>query len=74
MAFTKYVSDCTSDWITKIETVIDKASTEEKEIIMLGDFNFNLLKETSTTKQWLNTMGNLRPLSCMPYQENFKRL
>ena len=31
-----------NDWITKLESVIEKANTERKEIIMLGDFNFNI--------------------------------
>ena len=48
-----------SDWIDKVESVIDKANTEEKEIIMLGDFNFNLLHETNAVKQWLDTTENL---------------
>ena len=49
----------TSDWISKVESSIEKANTEQKEIIILGDFNFNLLNETSTAKQWLDTTDNL---------------
>ena len=48
-----------SDWITKVENAIEKANTEQKEIILLGDFNFNLLSETSATKQWLDITDNL---------------
>ena len=43
----------------KLESAIEKANTEHKEIIMLGDFNFNLLNETSASKQWIDTTDNL---------------
>ena len=49
----------TSDWIVKIKTAIEKANIEQKEIIMLGDFDINLLNETSTKRQWIDTTNNL---------------
>lgn len=48
-----------NDWIIKLESVIERANTEQKEIILLGDFSFNLLSETNVTKHWLDTTNNL---------------
>ena len=48
-----------NDWIERVEHAIEKANTEQKEIILLGDFNFNLLSETRATKQWLDITDNL---------------
>ena len=47
------------DWITELESAIEKANTEQKEIILLGDFNFNLLSITNVTKHWLDTTNSL---------------
>ena len=54
-----YRPPSTTDWISKVEDAIEKANTEEKEIIMLGDFNYNLLSETSAAKQWLDITSSL---------------
>ena len=47
------------DWITELDSAIEKANTEQKEIILLGDFNFNLLSITNVTKHWLDTTNSL---------------
>ena len=41
-------------WTEKCEQAIEKANLEAKEIIMLGDFNFNLLRENTETRHWLH--------------------
>ena len=33
-------------WTENVEKALEQANLEAKEIIMLGDFNFNLMKET----------------------------
>ena len=35
-----------SMWTENVEKALEQANLEAKEIIMLGDFNFNLMKET----------------------------
>ena len=37
------------------EQATEKAYLEAKEINMLGDFNFNLLRENTETRHWLHT-------------------
>ena len=48
-----------SIWTENVEKVLEQANLEAKEIIMLGDFNFNLTKETSGTKQWLQITDSI---------------
>ena len=43
----------TVDWADKIKQSIETANTEQKEIILLGDINFNLLSQSFSTKAWL---------------------
>ena len=38
----------------KCEQATEKAYLEAKEINMLGDFNFNLLRENTETRHWLH--------------------
>ena len=38
----------TSDWTDQVEQSLDEANTENKEIILLGDLNFNILNKTSS--------------------------
>ena len=45
----------TTEWIEKFEETIERANLEAKEIIVTGDFNFNLLCGTSSSRQWLRT-------------------
>ena len=47
-----------SDWLDRYENLIDKALTDKKELIMLGDFNKDLLK-TNQTRDWVNSMTAL---------------
>ena len=41
-----------TDWINKFENNIERAISDNREIILLGDFNFNLFQEHSATKSW----------------------
>ena len=43
----------TVDWADKIEQSIETTNTEQKEIVLVGDINFNLLSQSSSTKAWL---------------------
>ena len=45
----------TTEWTEKFEETIERANLEAKEIIVTGDFNFNLLCGTSSSRQWLRT-------------------
>ncbi|MEW8547323.1 MAG: endonuclease/exonuclease/phosphatase family protein, partial [Candidatus Thiodiazotropha sp.] len=49
----------TVDWIYKIENTIERTVSDQKEVILLGDFNFNLLNDSSNTKSWLRTVNSL---------------
>ena len=46
-------------WIENFEEAIECANLEAKEIIVIGDFNFNLLNETGSSKQWLHLTDSL---------------
>ena len=47
------------DWINKFENNIERAISDNREIILLGDFNFNLLQEHSATKSWKRLLNAL---------------
>ena len=50
----------TIDWINKFENNLEKAISDNREIIILGDFNFNLLTEHQTdsaTKSWIRMIN-----------------
>lgn len=50
----------TIDWITKIENNIERAvSSNQREVILLGDFNINLLHDNSSTRSWIRTINSL---------------
>ena len=49
----------TSDWTDQVEQSLDEANTEIKEIILLGDLNFNILNKTGHVKTWLQKTENL---------------
>ena len=59
-----YISYCyrppssTIDWIAKFENNIEKAISDNREIIILGDLNFNLVHEQqSATKSWMRMIN-----------------
>ena len=59
-----YISYCyrpqssTIDWIAKFENNIEKAISDNREIIIFGDLNFNLLPEQqSATKSWMRMIN-----------------
>ena len=49
----------TVDWISTMENSIEKAFLDNKEVIVLGDFNFNLLQENTNSKPWIRTFNSL---------------
>ena len=49
----------TVDWISTMENSIEKAFLDDKEVIILGDFNFNLLQENTNSKPWIRTFNSL---------------
>ena len=49
----------TSDWTDQVEQSLDEANTGNKEIILLGDLNFNILNKTGYVKAWLQKTENL---------------
>ena len=46
-----------ADGINRIENETDKCSSEQRETILLGNFNFNLLHDTQSSKTWLRTIN-----------------
>ena len=49
----------TSDWTDQVEQSLAEANTENKEIILSGDLNFNILNKTGYVKAWLQKTENL---------------
>ena len=47
-----------ADWIDHYETLIDKVLLDKKEMLILGDFNKDLLN-THNNRDWLDTMTSL---------------
>lgn len=47
-----------TDWVDKFENLIDHALKDEKEIIILGDFNKDLLN-INQTREWSNLISSL---------------
>ena len=53
-------SSSTFDWITKIEKNIERVvSSNQREVILVGDFNINLLHDNSSTRSWIRTINSL---------------
>ena len=44
------------NWLNSFEYELERVFLENKEVLILGDFNFDLLSDKSTTKAWLDTM------------------
>ena len=52
--------NCHADWVTKFETMLLHAETEEKEMLILGDFNFDILSNKVPSKWvYLKNIFNL---------------
>lgn len=49
----------TIEWTETVEYSVEKANSETKEILFLGDVNFNLLCQTSSVKSWIKKTENL---------------
>ena len=49
----------TVDCISTMENSIERAFLDNKEVIVLGDFNFNLLQENTNSKPWIRTFDFL---------------
>ena len=49
----------TRDWTDQVEQSLEKGNYENKEILFLGDLNFNMLNKTGPVKAWLQKMDNL---------------
>ena len=48
-----------SAWIESFEKLMEHANLEAKEIIVIGDFNINLINDTNSTRNWLLTTDSL---------------
>ena len=49
----------TSAWIESFEKSMEHANLEAKEIIVIGDFNINVINDTNSTRNWLLTTDSL---------------
>ena len=49
------------NWLLKFESCVERAMLENKELIVLGDFNYDLLRDSSNTssKHWLELTNTL---------------
>ena len=58
----------TSTWMESFESMMELAILEAKEIIVMGDFNVNVMNDSSSTRNWLLTTGssNLTQLVTKP--------
>ena len=48
----------TVQWLHDFNCTIDNILLEEKECIILGDFNFDILNDNSQSKNWIETMDS----------------
>ena len=48
-----------SEWLTHFSHSLEKAFLETKECLVLGDFNFDLIKSDTKTKSWCELMDSL---------------
>ena len=46
-------------WLNDFTETTDKALANEKECIILGDFNYDLLTDTPQSKAWLDMMESV---------------
>ena len=58
LRYTARLPSASTDWSEKIERSLEHANLEAKEIIILGDFNFNLLNKPNDTLQWTEATDN----------------
>ena len=58
----------TSAWLESFDAMMELAISEAKEIIVRGDFNVNVMNDTSSTRNWLLTTdsANLTQLVTKP--------
>jgi len=47
------------EWLTLFSESLDKSFNENKETVILGDFNFDLLKLCHNSKSWLQPMESM---------------
>ena len=57
-----------SDWTDYVEQSLEKGSSENKEVLLLGDLNFNILNKTGPVRAWLlkTEALNFSQLVCSP--------
>ncbi|MES9905540.1 MAG: reverse transcriptase family protein, partial [Sedimenticola sp.] len=57
-----------NNWYSQMESILDRTLAEEKELILLGDFNINLLTDCSINKHWydITHSSNLEQLISTP--------
>ena len=53
LAYTYRPPTSNQTWVNQFENVLEQVFTENKEILLLGDFNFNLLEDNCSNRNWL---------------------
>ena len=48
----------TVQWLHDFNSTLDNIQLEEKECIILGDFNFDILNQNPQSKNWIETMDS----------------
>lgn len=56
------------EWLTHFSNSLDKSYSESKECIILGDFNFDLLKQDHNSNTWISLLDSVdfTQLVCQP--------
>ena len=55
------------EWLKIFSESLDKSVYENKETVILGDFNFDLFKLCQNLKSWLQLMESLNFTQCVKY-------
>ena len=58
LAYTYRPPSSTQGWTVDFEQVLEKLYTENKEIILIGDLNINLLDNSSSVQNWLQIVDS----------------
>ena len=59
LAYTYRPPSSTQEWTVDFEQILDNLYTENKEIILLGDFNINLFDASNNVQNWLQIMDSV---------------
>lgn len=59
LCYTYRPPSCNVSWLTEFSDSMEKCFSEQKECIILGDFNFDALKPVGSSRVWFDLMESL---------------